>query len=379
MTAESDIRLANDISTLFLCGDLMTGRGLDQILPHPVDPCLHEPFVQDARHYRELAESRHGPVPAPVAEDYVWGDAFCEWDRVRPDLRIVNLETAVTTSNRYWKGKEVHYRMAPQNVGCLKAAKIDCCALANNHVLDWGYSGLAETLRSLQQAHVKIAGAGPNLTAAEAPAVLELASKGRVLVFSFGSATSGIPFAWAAGEDRPGVNLLSDLSENTVERIRCLVAAHRRGGDTVVASLHWGGNWGYAVPCDQRSFAHQLIDRAGVDLVHGHSSHHVKGIEVYRDRLILYGCGDFVSDYEGIPGYEDYRGDLALMYFARIEPSSGRLVGLEMTPLQVHRMRLRRASPSDVSWLLELLNREGTLLGTQVDLAGSGALTLLWT
>jgi poly-gamma-glutamate synthesis protein (capsule biosynthesis protein) len=115
-----------------------------------------------------------------------------------------------------------------------------------------------------------------------------------------------------------------------------------------------------------------------VDLIHGHSSHHVKGIEVYHDRLILYGCGDFLTDYEGISGYEHFRGDLALMYFARIEASSGHLVGLDMTPLLVHRMRLRRASAVDASWLREVLDREGKPLGTRVCLAGSGSLSLRW-
>lgn len=79
-------------------------------------------------------------------------------------------------------------------------------------------------------------------------------------------------------------------------------------------------------------FAHRLIDEAGVDIIHGHSSHHVKAIEVYKDKLILYGCGDFLNDYEGIGGYEEFRADLALMYFATVEPSTGKVFDLHMTP-----------------------------------------------
>jgi poly-gamma-glutamate synthesis protein (capsule biosynthesis protein) len=77
-------------------------------------------------------------------------------------VRIVNLETSITTSGDYWPGKEVHYRMNPRNIGSLTAAGIDCCALANNHVLDWGYEGLAETLATLDRAGIKHAGAGRN-------------------------------------------------------------------------------------------------------------------------------------------------------------------------------------------------------------------------
>jgi Putative enzyme of poly-gamma-glutamate biosynthesis (capsule formation) len=81
----------------------------------------------------------------------------------------------------------------------------------------------------------------------------------------------------------------------------------KQQGDIVVASIHWGGNWDYKVPREQREFAHKLIDEAGVDVIHGHSSHHIKGIEVYRGKLIMYGCSDLLNDYEGISGlYEDF-------------------------------------------------------------------------
>jgi poly-gamma-glutamate capsule biosynthesis protein CapA/YwtB (metallophosphatase superfamily) len=365
--------------TLLLCGDVMTGRGIDQILAHPCDPALYESCVKDARCYVDLAQEAHGPIPYPVAAEYIWGDALDEWRRAAPDARIVNLETAVTTSDRYWKGKCVHYRMSPQNVGCLKAADIDCCTLANNHLLDWGYAGLAETLETLRRAGIQTAGAGRSQEEAAAPAIVDFGAKGRVLVISLGSETSGIPTAWAAGEDRAGVNLLPDFSTATAKQVGKAIAPFRREGDVVVASIHWGGNWGYAVPCEQRQFAHELIDRAGVDLVHGHSSHHVKGIEVYRERLILYGCGDFLTDYEGIPGYEMFRGDLALMYFASVALSSGRLVRLHMTPVQVHRMRLRRTVEADSVWLASILNREGKSLRTRASMREDGLLALDWT
>ena len=219
------------------------------------------------------------------------------------DRRIINLETSITTSNDHWPDKEVHYRMNPRNIGCLTAAGIDCCALANNHVLDWGYEGLAETLATLDEAGIRHAGAGPNAAEAQAPAVLDVPGKGRVLVFSFGSVTSGIPPQWAATEDRPGVNLLADLSEETGSRVAAGMRQARRPDDIIVASIHWGSNWGYEIPEAQIRFAHRLIDE-GVDLIHGHSSHHIKALELHHGRPILYGCGDFLTDYEGIEGYD---------------------------------------------------------------------------
>jgi poly-gamma-glutamate capsule biosynthesis protein CapA/YwtB (metallophosphatase superfamily) len=122
---------------------------------------------------------------------------------------------------------------------------------------------------------VRIAGAGRNLAEARAAAVIEVPSKGRVIVFGFGTETSGILPGWAATDDRPGVNFLTNLSDGTIDRIGDMIGSIKRPRDIVVASLHWGSNWGFAVPNKHVPFAHGLI-RAGVDLVHGHSSHHVR-------------------------------------------------------------------------------------------------------
>ncbi|MCI0462273.1 MAG: CapA family protein [Gemmataceae bacterium] len=362
---------------VFLCGDVMTGRGIDQVLPHPGNPILYETSVGDARRYVRLAEDAHGPIPRPVDFPYLWGDALAELERAGTDVRLINLEASITTSEDHWPDKVVLYRMHPGNIGCLTAAGIDCCGLANNHVLDWGYRGLAETLQTLDRAGLARAGAGRSAAEAASPAVLEVAGKGRVLVFAFGSTTSGIPEEWAATEDRPGINLLPDLSEDTARRVASQMRQFQRPGDVLVASVHWGGNWGYPIPADQVRFAHRLVEE-GVAVVHGHSSHHVKGIEVYRDRLILYGCGDFLNDYEGIGGYEAFRGDLALMYLARIDPREGRLVGARLVPLQARRFRLQRTAEADAQWLADLLNRLGAPLGTQVRLEGDNSLTLRW-
>lgn len=363
--------------TLFLCGDVMTGRGIDQVLPYPVDPTIHEPYISSARAYVRLAEDANGPIPKQVDFAYIWGDALAELNRAAPDARIINLETAVTTRPEFWPGKGINYRMSPRNIPCITAAKIDCCVLANNHVLDWGYGGLTETLTTLAGANLKVAGAGRTLKQAEAPAIIEAAGKGRVLVFGFGDQSSGIPYAWRAHGGQPGVNLLPDFSESTVDRIAERVSGCKRPGDCVVASIHWGGNWGYKIAEAHKEFAHRLIDRAHVDVVHGHSSHHAKGIEVYRGKPIIYGCGDFLNDYEGISDYEEFRGDLALMYFITLDVATGKLVSLKMTPMRINRFRLHDALPEDVRWLQQTLDRESRRLGASVALADNGRRLLL--
>jgi poly-gamma-glutamate synthesis protein (capsule biosynthesis protein) len=326
----------------------------------------------------ELAAKAHGPIPGRIDFSYIWGDALDVFARVAPDVRIVNLETAVTTSDAYWPGKQIHYRMHPANIPCLTAAHIDCCVLSNNHVLDWGYAGLVETLDTLSKVQVKTAGAGRNLAEAEAPAVLDVAGKGRVLVWAFGTESSGVPRSWAATPEQPGVNLLTDFSDATVRGIADKVRARKQDRDIVVVSVHWGGNWGYSVPPEQQQFAQRLLNEAGVDIVHGHSSHHPKGIEVFRGKPILYGCGDLLNDYEGISGYEAFRADLTLMYFVTMDPDTRTLERLTMTPMQCKRLRVNHAPAAEAQWLRDTLNREGRKFGTGAVMHTDHTLTLQW-
>lgn len=363
--------------TLFLCGDVMTGRGIDQMLPHPCDPRLYEPVVASATTYIELAETVNGPIHRPVAFDYPWGDVLGELERCKPDLRIINLETSVTRSpNPQPKG--INYRMSPENLPCIAAAGIDCCVLANNHVLDWGMAGLLETIQTIQEAGIATVGAGRNLDEVAKPAALDMPNGGRILVFAFASESSGVPRGWRARPDGPGVSFLPNLSERTARAIAARTAATKRSGDITIASVHWGGNWGYGIPKSQLRFAHLLIDEGGVDVVHGHSSHHPKAIEVYQGRLILYGCGDFLNDYEGITGHEEYRDDLVIMYLPVIRTSDGTLAGLTMVPFQIRNFRLNRASPKDVAWIANLLNRECRQFQERVCPTTDGALSLEW-
>ena len=234
-----------------------------------------------------------------------------------PDLRLINLETSITRAGDFASGKAVHYRMSPDNVPCLAGLVPDVCALANNHVLDLGRQGLADTVDALRDADLRAVGAAVTSVARESP-----------------------------------------------RSCRSLVG---------VVSIHWGTNWSYGVPADQRHFAHRLID-SGADVVYGHSSHHPRPIEIYHDKLVLYGCGDFVDDYEGIGGHEEYRGDLRLMYFASLDQDSGTLAGLRMVALQARQMRLHHASRGDSTRLQTILDQVSLPLATRVDLEPDGTL-----
>jgi poly-gamma-glutamate capsule biosynthesis protein CapA/YwtB (metallophosphatase superfamily) len=360
---------------LFACGDVMTGRGVDQILPHPGGPRLRERYVDDARAYVWLAEQVNGPIPRPVSFAWPWGDALPILDAMAPDVRLVNLETAVTRQADFAPDKAVHYRMSPRNLPCVAAARPDVCALANNHVLDFGRAGLEETLAALAHAGLPAAGAGRDAATAWQPAVVPLPGGGRMLVFSCGTASSGIPAEWAAATARPGVSFLPSLYGVIADGLIARAAAARQDGDLVAVSIHWGANWGYGVPANQVRFAHRLID-GGISLVHGHSSHHPRPVEVYQGRLILYGCGDCIDDYEGISGYEEFRDELRLLYFASLTPGTGTLQALRMVPMRARKMRLRHASAADSRWLAATLNRISRQFGSRIEHQPDGTLLL---
>ena len=99
--------VSDGVVTVFACGDVMPGRGVDQILPHPGDPELREAYARDARAYVDLAEDAHGPIPRPVSFGWPWGDALRVLDEIAPDVRVINLETSITASRGFAPGKAI--------------------------------------------------------------------------------------------------------------------------------------------------------------------------------------------------------------------------------------------------------------------------------
>ena len=363
---------------LFLGGDVMTGRGIDQILPHPGDPTLYEGYVGTADGYVALAERRNGPIPRAVPFDHIWGDLLDDLAGRDCDLRIINLETAITTADAP-APKGINYRMHPANAPVLSAAGIDTVTLANNHTLDWGVPGLVETLDVLEQLGIAAVGAGRTVEDAAAPRALPLANGARLLILAYGARDSGIPGRWGAAPAWPGINLLPEMPDSVIDDTRARLERHRQAGDVTLVSIHWGGNWGYDIHPETRRLAHRLIEEAGVDIVHGHSSHHPKAIEIHEGKLVLYGAGDLINDYEGIRGHEAYRSDLVLGYVAEIQLADGRLRSLELLPYRIRGFRLWRAAREDAKWLHAMLQRECGPFGLNVTPTGTGAFQITET
>jgi poly-gamma-glutamate synthesis protein (capsule biosynthesis protein) len=354
---------------IFLSGDVMTGRGIDQILTHPADPQIYESYIKDARDYVVLAEDINGKIPRFIQGDYLWNDALKELERRQPDLSLINLETSLTSNGTPCINKGIQYRMHPKNIDALTAAKIKVCSLANNHILDWGVRGLCETLETLNKEKIYHAGAGQTIQQAQLPALLSIPkTAGKILIFSMGIGSSGIPTDWGATATHAGVWLLDDLSTETVEQIKKTIEFYKQPGDFCIISIHWGGNWVDQIPLKHQVFAHELIDTIDINLIHGHSSHHPIGIELYKNIPIFYGCGDLINDYEGITNHKGFNSNLALMYFLEFDSQDLLFKQLELVAFERKKFKLNYANAEDCQWLLETLQKQSRPFNTNFKL-----------
>ncbi len=214
-----------------------------------------------------------------------WGDVLPHL--AQADLRIVNLECALTSHLQPWTRtwKMFHFRADPEAVRVLQAAHIDACALANNHILDYEERGLRDTLRMLNATGIRHAGAGANAAEAAAPAMLEVhgTSPCRVALLSY---TDNEP-DFVATAEHPGTNYLEvSLQEESLAHVADSIAqARAQGADLVVFSNHWGANFVERPSPEFRSFARRVIG-LGADIYHGHSAHICQGIEIYQGKPI---------------------------------------------------------------------------------------------
>jgi poly-gamma-glutamate capsule biosynthesis protein CapA/YwtB (metallophosphatase superfamily) len=310
--------------TLALTGDVMLGRGVNEAL--------------------DLARPE-GP----------WGDTLPLL--ASADLRIINLECAITAHDRRWRRtrKVFHFRADPPAVEVLRAARVDACSLANNHTLDFEEKGLLDTLDHLESAGIRYAGAGRDPEEDARTVLLD----GGVGLVAF---TDNEP-AFAAGPDKPGTNYLPVSTEpGVLGRVEeAIGAAREAGAETVVFSNHWGPNMVRRPPEAFRRFARAVVDR-GADVYYGHSAHVFQGVEVYRGRPILYDTGDFIDDYAVDP---ELRNDRSFLF--RLSVEAGELGRLELFPVVLPYARVELAAGDERGAIMDLMQRLSAEVGTSFE------------
>ena len=234
------------------------------------------------------------------------------------DLVLANLETPLTARGAP-ADKHVAFRSDPALAHELRAAGIDVVTLANNHMFDYGLDGMFDTLEALKAAGVASVGAGRDLAAALAPAILTV---GGARVAFVGLATT-LPVGSGAAPDRPGIAPVRVTTSYVVDGTGLdetpgiapvvetrawpadvaaaagAVAAAKRSADLCIVAIHWGVPNGWVaqfqdpIAAYQRPLAQALVE-AGADVIVGHHPHVLHGIEVIGGRPAFYSLGNFL-------------------------------------------------------------------------------------
>jgi poly-gamma-glutamate synthesis protein (capsule biosynthesis protein) len=309
---------------LILAGDAMLGRGVDEVI------------------------AARGPDHPLAALRPCLADA---------DLVGVNLECAITARDSRYAGppKAFYFRARPAAVEVLRHAGVGLCTLANNHALDAGADGLLDTLRLLDAHGIAHAGAGADLAAARAPAVLDLGGQRRGVL-----ACCDHQADFAASATQAGIDYL-DLAdplrvEALVQRVRELAAQV----DHAVVSLHWQPNWVPAVSADYRALARRLV-AAGARLVWGHSPHHFLGVEWLGQAVVLYSSGGLLDDYAVEPYF---RNDRQLLF--EITLGAGAVSRVRALPLALGFAHTAPAEGQTRQWIVDRLAAQCRAHGSAV-------------
>ncbi len=309
-----------------MTGDVMLGRGVDETL------------------------RRLGP-------SHPWGDLLPLLDEA--DLTVMNLECVIARGGQPWSRwpKVYHFRADPLAITALQMAGVDCVTLANNHVLDYEEEALLEMLGLLEQRGIAYTGAGRDLEQARRPALLETLGM-RLAVLAFTDNEPG----WAAQPGRPGTNYLPITTEDrAMHPVRDGIAgAKAAGADLVVFTVHWGPNMVQRPRPRFRAFAHAVID-AGADVFFGHSAHIFQGIEIYRERPIIYDAGDFVDDYVVDP---ELRNDWGLLFRLEVDETGVRRI--ELIPVVIAQRQVNRAKDQVHAAIAERVGQLSAELGTTI-------------
>lgn len=281
------------------------------------------------------------------------------WGNVLPILKseginIINLETTLTTSKKRVP-KVFNFKADPDKVQSLIEGNIHVANIANNHILDYAVEGLEETLKVLDEHHIVHTGAGRNIEEAKKPAIISYNG----LTIGILGCTDNEPL-WQANK-YPGTFF---VNIGDLQKIKSDIIKLRKEVDLLVLSIHWGPNMVEEPNEKQVRFAHELID-LGVDIIHGHSAHIFQGIELYKEKLILYDTGDFVDDYLVDT---DLRNDLS--FLIQCELTGKKFTRIQIIPVVIENKQVNLAKGEDKKQTIERAKSLSSPFATVINAKG---------
>jgi poly-gamma-glutamate capsule biosynthesis protein CapA/YwtB (metallophosphatase superfamily) len=312
---------SNKILTGF-AGDVMIGRGVNNII------------------------SEKGYL-------YPWGDVLPLLKSA--DINVINLETTLTKSNRK-VDKVFNFKATPGKIKTLQEANIAIANLANNHILDFSEEGLIETLHTLDKTSIKHVGAGMNEKEAAKPEIIVVKNISLGLIgFTDNEST------WKATPTNSGTNYINIEREKDREYALSLIMKLRKEVDIVIVSIHWGYNMQEEPSVTFMNFAHAMVEH-GASIIHGHSAHIFQGIEMYKNKLIMYDTGDFVDDY-----VVDDRLKNDHSFFFLISLSKQGIENIKLIPVLIDYCQVNIAKNGDYKWSIERMQKLSKTFGTKIN------------
>jgi poly-gamma-glutamate capsule biosynthesis protein CapA/YwtB (metallophosphatase superfamily) len=280
---------------------------------------------------------------------YLWGTVL---PRLQSNnINVVNLETTLTHSSKALP-KVFNYKSDPGHVQALVEANINIVNLANNHSKDFDNEGLIETIDTLDQASIKHVGAGKNKVQAQTPVIIE---KHGIKIGIIG-ATDNEP-TWAANQKTPGINY---FTPSAIDNLLNDISELKKQVNLAIISLHWGPNMREQPSSDFIEAAHKMID-AGADIIHGHSAHIFQGIEIYKNKVIMYDTGDFIDDYAIDP---ILRNNHSFLFVVHANKDS--LQKISLIPTLIHNMQVNLAPQENAEWSINRLKQLSAPFGTKI-------------
>jgi poly-gamma-glutamate synthesis protein (capsule biosynthesis protein) len=297
--------------TIVLLGDLMIGRSFNQIFENNIN--------------------------------YQWLDSNIKDWLEDSDLIIGNLETTITNSKNEFPKRVFHFQLNPEYFpSVLHNLNISHVSLANNHILDFQQQGLIDTLDILKENNVSYAGAGKNLQEAMSPVIL---NRNNIKIMLLSASTH--PEEYKA-TDKPGAWIIDLTDFSIMDYIKQL--KHNFDG-IFIFSIHWGLNYSTGPSDEMRIFGRELI-KSGIDIIHGHSAHHLLEVEEIftpRKGLIFYSLGDFIDDY-AIDNH--YRNDLSAA--VKIEIINNKYI-INALPIQIKHMKTIPVNKIEEDFVMKLI------------------------
>lgn len=217
------------------------------------------------------------------------------------DIVMINLETVITNQGKIApKGDKKPYvfRTSPKLIEILLDLNVNIATTANNHSVDYGKSGLKQQNRMLNQLGIATPGSGMNYNEAKAPQYIQVGdvTVAFVSIFAFWNSDK-----YCASSDSAGVFHIFDRNKILIE-LKEIYEEANQYADLIVLSPHWTENWTFIPTLEEQQLARDIID-IGYDAIIGHSSHILHGMEVYKNKPIIYDMGTFLVD--NISGHKE--------------------------------------------------------------------------